>query len=175
MIIVVVGSLIYYFRTSSGKIFLDRNVLRIPLLNNSFKKTYLIRFALNLSTLISGGLPIVHAIEITGEVVGNEVYKKIILDASEGVKTGEAISFVLQRYPKEITPLFIQMIVVGEKTGQLDSSLLNVVDFYQKDVDRSLENFMRLLEPILIIFFGIIVALLMVAIVTPLYQTISSY
>ena len=110
--------------------------------------------ALNFSTLISGGLPIVQAIEITGEVVGNEVYKKIILEISEGVKKGEAISDILQRYPKEITPLFIQMIVVGEKTGRLDSSLLNVVDFYQKEVDRSLENFMRLLEPILIIFFG---------------------
>jgi type IV pilus assembly protein PilC len=139
------------------------------------KKIYLSRFALNLSTLISGGLPIVHAIEISGEIVGSNVYKKIILETSDGVKRGEAISSLLERYPGYITPLFIQMVVVGEKTGRLDASLLNIIDFYQKDIDKSLDGFMRLLEPILIVFFGVVVGGLMIAIIMPLYQAVSTF
>ncbi len=165
----------FYFRTKEGKSFLDKNLLRVPFLGNFFKKVYLSRVSLNLSTLISGGLPIVQALGITGEVVGNEVYRGIISETAEGVKRGEQISSLLERYPNEITPLFIQMIVVGEKTGRLESSLVNVVDFYQKEVDRSLENFMRLLEPIMIIVFGLLVGGLMAAVIMPLYQIVSGF
>jgi type IV pilus assembly protein PilC len=175
IIVLIIGFIVYYSRTKEGKNFFDKNLLGVPVLGGFLKKMYLTRFALNLSTLVSGGLPIVQAIDISGQIVGNEVYKKIIMETSEGVKRGESISGLLARYPKHITPLFIQMVVVGEKTGRLDSSLLNIIDFYQKDIDRSLDNFMRLLEPILIIFFGIIVGGLMVAIIMPLYQTVSSY
>jgi len=165
----------FYFKTKEGKSFLDKNTLKVPLLGNFLKKVYLSRVSLNLSTLISGGLPIVQALGITGEVVGNEVYKGIILETAEGVKRGEQISALLERYPKEITPLFIQMIVVGEKTGRLESSLINVVDFYQKETDRSLENFMRLLEPIMIIVFGLLVGGLMAAVIMPLYQIVAGF
>jgi len=175
VLVLLAVSIFYYSRTKEGKSFFDKNLLKLPLLSSFLKKTYLSRFALNLSTLISGGLPIVQAIEITGEVVGSEVYKKIILETSDGVKKGEAISALLQRYPENITPLFLQMVVVGEKTGRLDSALLNIVDFYKKEVDMGLDNFMRFLEPVLIIFFGIIVGGLMVAVITPLYQIISGY
>jgi type IV pilus assembly protein PilC len=174
-IVFIVVGLIYYARSSAGRSFFNRYMLKVPILGSFLRKTYLARMALNLSTLIAGGLPIVKAIEITADVVGNEVYKDMIFDVAEGVKRGEMISNLLSQHPQDITPLFIQMVVVGEKTGRLDSSLLNVVDFYQKEVDRGLENFMRLLEPILIIIFGVIIALLMIAVITPLYQAISSY
>lgn len=169
------GFLFYWTKTKEGKSFWDRNLLKLPLIGDFLKKIYLSRFALNLSTLISGGLPIVQALEITAEVVGNEVYKKIILETSEMVKKGETLSTFLQSYPKEITPLFLQMLVVGEKTGRLDSTLLNIFNFYQKEVDRSLDNFIRLLEPILILFFGIVVGSLMMAIIVPLYQAMSGF
>jgi len=165
----------FYFKTKEGKSFLDKNMLKTPLLGNFLKKVYLSRISLNLSTLISGGLPIVQALGITGEVVGNEVYKGIVLETAEGVKRGEQISALLERHPKEITPLFIQMIVVGEKTGRLESSLINVVDFYQKETDRSMENFMRLLEPIMIIVFGLLVGGLMAAVIMPLYQIVAGF
>lgn len=177
LLVLVFGAafIFYYFRTKEAKDFFDKNLLKLPVLGNFLKKMYLSRFALNLSTLISGGLPIVHAIEITGDVVGNETYRKIILETAESVRRGERVSDVLQRYHKEITPLFTQMVVVGEKTGRMDLSLLNIVSFYEKDVDRSLDNFMQLLEPILIIFFGIIVIGLMIAVIVPLYQIVSGY
>lgn len=157
------------WKTRSGKSFFDEAFMKVPLINSFLKKIYLSRFALNLSTLISGGLPIAQALEITGEIVGNEVYKEVIFETRDAVKKGEAISSVLERHPNIISPFFYQMIVVGEKTGTLDSSLINVVSFYQGDVDRALNSFIKLLEPIFIIFLGIIVAIMVTAILMPLY------
>lgn len=168
--ILLIIFIFYYLKTEKGKKFLDKSLLKTPLIRGFLKKVYLARFALNLSTLISGGLPITQALEITGEVVGNEVYKDIISETSEGVKKGEPISSLLQRHPQAITPMFIQMAIVGEKTGKLDSSLMNIVDFYQKEVDCSLDNLVAILEPALIIFLGLVVAGLMASIVLPLYQ-----
>ena len=172
-ILFLFGIIFFIFRflkTTQGKKLSDRISLKIPVLGSLLEKIYLSRFAENLSTLISGGIPIARALEITGEVVGNDVYKTIILKARDEVKTGEAISQVLERYPVEIPPLFIQMVSVGEQTGTLDKSLMSIVDFYRKEVEQSLTNFLQLLEPILIVFLGLIVAGLMAAIVLPLYQ-----
>jgi len=157
-------------KTKKGKRFLDNFLLKIPFLNNLLKKFYLSRFALNLSTLISGGLSIVEALGITAEVVGNSVYQDIISETKERVRRGETISSVLTKYPDIISPFFQQMILVGEKTGTLDSSLNNVVEFYQKEVERSLESFTRLLEPIFIVLLGGVVGFLMASVIIPLYS-----
>lgn len=171
----LIGLFFYYIRTKEGKDFFDKNLLKLPFLGNFLRKIYLSRFALNLSTLISGGLPIAQALKMTGEVIGNETYKNVIFEISEGVKKGESISFLLQRYPQDITPLFIQMVAVGEKTGRLDSALINITDFYQKEVDRTVDNLANILEPIMIIFLGLIVGGLLIAVILPLYQVITTY
>ena len=171
IIFVLAIALFQFSRSKQGKKFFDWNLLRVPLLGSFLKKLYLARFALNLSTLISGGLPITQALEITGEVVGNDRYKKIIFETMDRVKRGDPISSVLEQYPELIFPLFYQMVTVGEKTGTLDSSLKNVVAFYQNDVDRGLDNFVRLLEPIFIVLLGGVVAGLMGAVLLPLYST----
>ena len=171
IIFVLAIALFQFSRSKQGKKFFDWNLLRVPLLGSFLKKLYLARFALNLSTLISGGLPIVQALEITGEVVGNDRYKKIIFETMDKVKRGDPISSVLEQYPNLIFPLFYQMVTVGEKTGTLDSSLKNVVVFFQNDVDRGLDNFVRLLEPIFIVLLGGVVAGLMGAVLLPLYST----
>jgi len=163
-------ALVRFVKSKTGKKFFDKNLLKLPLLGSFLKKLYLARCALNLSTLISGGLPIAQALEITGEVVGNNLYKEIILKTRDEVKKGEPISSVLEKYPNLIFSLFYQMVAVGEKTGTLDSSLMNVVEFYQRDVDRSLDDFIKLLEPIFIILLGGVVAGLMVAVLMPLYS-----
>jgi len=173
VLIVLIGSIVGFYRFSKSKTgtkFFDRNLVKLPILGNFLKRLYLGRCALNLSTLISGGVPIAQALQITGEVVGNDLYKKLLFETRDQVKKGETISSVLERYPSLVFPLFYQMITVGEKTGSLDTSLMNVVDFYQKDVDRSLDNFVRLLEPIFIIILGGVVAGLMGAVLMPLYS-----
>jgi len=150
--------------------YLEGYFLRIPLIGSFLKKYYLSRFALNLSVLISGGVPIAQALEITGDVVGNKEYKEIIIAAKDGVKKGEMMSSVLANYPDLIAPLFYQMVSVGEKTGNLSSSLENVVNFYQKEVDQGLDNFLQLLEPLFIVLLGGVVGVLMAAVLMPLYS-----
>jgi len=172
-LIALIGSIvgIYFFAKSKvGKKFFDRNLIKLPILGNFLKKLYLGRCALNLSTLISGGVPISQSLQITGEVVDNDLYRELLFETRNQVKKGETISSVLERYPSLVFPLFYQMVTVGEKTGSLDSSLMNVVEFYQKDVDRGLDNFVRLLEPVFIIVLGGVVAGLMGAVLMPLYS-----
>jgi len=166
--------LFYYKRTEEGKDFLDRILLKIPFLGDFLKKIYLARFALNLSVLISSGLSINQSLEISSEIVNNEVYKEIILNTNEGAKKGIPISTFLQKYPKEIPPFFVQMTVVGERTGKLDSSLMNIADFYQQEINRTADNLVTVLEPIMITFLGVIVGGLIIAVVIPLYQVITT-
>jgi len=172
LIILALGIFGFYkfSQTRKGKIAIDGFTLKVPILKGFLKKLYLARIALNLSTLISGGLPISASLEITGDIVGSDAYKQLILDTRDRVKRGEPISSSLERYPDLISPLFFQMVSVGEKTGTLDSSLENIVDFYQSDVDRALDGFIRLLEPIFIIVLGGVVAGLMGAVLMPLYS-----
>ena len=159
-----------YIKTLEGKENFDKISLRLPLIGDLLKMVYLSRLAENLSTLISGGLPIAQALETTGEVVGNTVYKEIIFLTRDEVRKGEPISSVLRRYPEAFPPMFCQMTLVGEKTGTLEKTLLNVVDFYQKEVNMSIDNLLSILEPVLIIFLGVIVAGLMVSVLLPLYR-----
>lgn len=160
----------YYYKTAEGKKFFEKFFLKLPLIGEFLKMVYLSRFAENLSTLISGGLPIAKALEISGEIVGNTVYKEIIFQTRDEVRKGERISSVLQRHPEAFPPMFCQMVLVGEKTGTLEKTLINVVDFYQKEVDRTIDNLLSILEPLLIIFLGLIVAGLMASILLPLYN-----
>jgi type IV pilus assembly protein PilC len=153
----------------------QRIVLKIPGVNGFMKKIYLTRFAMNISTLLSGGIPIAQALEITADVVGSVVYREIILSVRDEVRKGEQMSAVLQNYPNLITPLFYQMIVVGEKTGTLDTSLENVVEFYEKEVERGLDNFVRLLEPAFIVVLALIVGGLVASVMMPIYSSMGNF
>lgn len=159
-----------YLKTKQGREFFDRKSLDFPLIGPLLKKIYLARFAENLSTLISGGIHIANALEISSEVVGNVVYKEIILETRDEVRKGATISSVLEGYPKEISSLFVQMAVVGEKTGQIENSLMNIVNFYQKEADRSIDSLIALLEPAMLIVMGVGVAFLLASILIPMYS-----
>jgi type II secretory pathway component PulF len=169
----LVGVVIFalrYMKTPEGKDFFDRNFLRLPVIGPLQQKIYLSRFAENISTMISGGIPIAHALEISGEVVGNNVYKKIIYETRDGVRSGEMISSILSQHPREFSPLFVQMAVVGEKTGRIETAFSNIVSFYQKEVDRSIDNLISLIEPLMLVVMGVGAAFLMVSIMLPIYQ-----
>jgi type IV pilus assembly protein PilC len=167
--------LYFYIRnTKEGKELFHEFILKVPFLKSLLRNIYLARVSLNLSTLISGGLSIVKSLEITSSVVGNSVYEKIILEASNGVKKGEMISYVISKYPAFFPPFFVQIVAVGEKTGQLTPSLKNASEFYQKEVESGLDNFMKILEPVLIVFFGILIGFLVASVILPLYQTITA-
>jgi len=164
------GLLVYYLRMAEGKAVFDNILLRFPFLKNLLKKVYLARFAENLSTLITGGLPIAQALEISSKVVGNTVYQKIILMARDGVRKGESVSSVFKRFPNVIPPLVVQMLFIGERTGQLDKVLAELDIFYKKEVDLAVNKFISLLEPLLIVFLGLAVAALVLTVLLPIYR-----
>lgn len=170
----LIGFIIYYFTTKKGKIRYDELSLKIPFLSGFLKKIFLIRFAESISTLIGAGISINKALRITRDTVGNSVYKKILTETEERVSEGEKISSVLIKYPDYAPPFVVQMIQVGEETGTLDKNLMEIVDFYGKEVKRAVETFTALLEPILIIFLGVIVALLAASVLEPLYGALST-
>lgn len=173
LLLIIIFVIIFFIhkirQTEEGKEFFDRLFLNTPFLNTFLKKIYLTRTAENLSTLISAGFPIVPALEVTSDIVGNTVYKEVIMKAGDGVKKGETISTFFSRYPNLFSPLFIQMLIVGEKTGKMDETLINIVNYYEGEVERALENFVKMLEPIMIIVLGFFVAFLMASILLPLY------
>ncbi len=161
---------IRFARTEAGKKTIDAISLRIPIVGEFIKKINLVRIAENISTLIAGGLPIVQALEVTAGVLGSNTYRKIIHETRDGVRRGELMSATLTKYPDFFPALFLQMVIVGEKTGNVDSSLSNVVNFYQGDIDRSLEGMVKLLEPLMIILIGGMIGLMVISILTPIYQ-----
>ncbi len=162
-----------YYQTKKGKKFFDKTFLKLPVVGPFLKMINLARFAENLSTLISGGLPITSALQTVGEIIGNISYKEVIFEARDKVRKGEPISSVLVQSPEVFPPVFVQMILVGEKTGTLDSTLMNIVNFYKKEIDRTIDNLLSILEPALIIFLGVIVAGLMLSILVPIYQMVA--
>jgi len=164
----------YYFTTKEGKKRYDEISLKTPFFGNFMKKIFLIRFAENISTLISAGLSINKALKITRDTVDNFVYKEILAETEERVSGGEKISSALVRYPNYVPSFVVQMVQVGEDTGRLDKNLMEIVNFYEKEVKRAVETFTALLEPALIIFLGVIVAFLAISILAPIYGALGT-
>src|SRR3989344_159475 len=148
--------------------------LRLPIFGKLLKKIYLARFSETLSTLSSAGIAISQSLEITAEVVGNSVYKRIILEADEAVRKGSNISVVFARYP-EILPMVTQMISIGEQTGKLDSILKQISAFFTEEVNRAFDNIVNLIEPILIVVLGVGVGILVAAILLPIYNLVNAF
>lgn len=158
-----------YKQTEAGEAIYDRFKLSLPLLGSLYRRLALSRFTDDLGTLIVGGIPIIRALEISADVVGSSVYKNIILDAAESVKGGSMISSAFEKY-KDMPPLVTQMIRVGEESGRLDFILGKIARFYQREVDAMLDNLVSLIEPILIVFLGGSVGIVVAAILVPLYN-----
>jgi len=169
-IIALIVFLQRYRQTKEGKSKLDALVLKIPIVGNLLKKIYLTRFAENFSTLISGGLPITKSFEILGGVIDNQCYKDLIFEAKEEVRRGEMISKVLKKHPDLMPSFFSQMVLVGERTGRLSETLMNIVAFYEKEIERDIQMLLSMIEPILMIVLGGAVGILIAAVLLPIYQ-----
>jgi type IV pilus assembly protein PilC len=162
-----------YYKTKKGKDLFDKIFIKIPVLGSFLKTMYLSRLAENLSTLISGGLMIAQALELSADVVDSSVYRKAILTARDEVRKGVPISSIFALYPEIFPPIFVQMALVGEKSGSLDTSLMKIATFYRAEVEEGLSNILSILEPLLIVGMGILVAGLMISVLMPLYEMMS--
>ncbi len=168
-VIAVALGFVYYSNSEAGKKDLEEIILKIPVIGTIASRLYLIRFAENLSALLAGGIPIVRALTVVGDVVGNSVYKRVILKAADNVRTGGMMSQVFTNDPA-IPPMVAQMVKIGEETGSTTQVLKAVSDFYTQEVDMLTRNMMSLIEPILIVVLGIGVAIMVVGILLPIYN-----
>jgi len=161
------------YKTKEGKKVFDKISIRVPLVGDLMKTLYLSRLGESLSTLISGGLMIGSALELSSDIVGNALYKDALLKVRDEVRRGTPISSVLTSYPNLFSPLFVQMTLVGERTGQVDNTLMKAAEFYQGELERGIDNLIRILEPALIIFLGVVVGGVIFSVLMPLYQSMN--
>lgn len=169
VIVAGVGTFVYYIRTEAGRYEWQVILLKIPVIGTLARNIYITRFADNLSALLGGGIPVVRALSIVSEVIGNHVFQKIILRAAEEVRAGGTMSTVFLQ-TKEIPPIVSQMVRIGEETGLLSQVLKKTGDFYSQEVELTTKNLTTLIEPILIVLLGIGVAILVVGVLLPIYN-----
>jgi type IV pilus assembly protein PilC len=176
--LVIIGGLIalpagYKFvnRTTPGKSVIDRFKLNLPLFGDLNRKTAISRFSRTLGTLVTSGVPILQALNITRDTAGNMVIARAISQVHDSVKEGESIVQPLEA-SRAFPPMVISMIDVGEETGQLPEMLLKIADVYDDEVDNSVAGITAALEPIMIVFLALIVGTIVLALFTPLISTI---
>jgi len=168
--VVILG--LYLWRLSKsekGRHYLDGVKLKIPIIGKLYTKFYLARISDNMDTMLSSGISIVRAIEITSEVVDNKVYEKILKGSVESVKAGNTFSESIQN-SKEIPSIMTQMVQVGEETGTLSAILKTLSGFYKREVDDMVDTLVSLIEPVMIVALGLMVGFLLASILIPIYN-----
>ncbi|HWP70207.1 MAG TPA: type II secretion system F family protein [Gemmatimonadaceae bacterium] len=162
-----------YYASSSGKLVIDRLMLRIPVLGDVLRKSAVSRFTRTLGTLISSGVSILDGLEITAKTAGNRVIQDAIMQSRASIAGGDTIAAPLQK-SQVFPPMVISMIAVGEQTGGLDEMLSKIADFYDEEVDAAVSNLLSLLEPIMIVFLGVVVGGMVVAMYLPIFDMINA-
>ncbi|MDO5295100.1 MAG: type II secretion system F family protein [bacterium] len=163
-----------YRHTERGRRHCDQILLDTYLVGDILKKVALSRFCRTLSTLMSSGVPIIHALEITSQAIGNEVIGDIIMEVQLGLKSGMRLSQPLREYPI-FPPMLCQMVAVGEETGSLPTLLERLADFYDLEVEHVLEALTSMFEPLMIGFMGLVVGYVLMAVFIPVYDLISLF
>jgi type IV pilus assembly protein PilC len=174
--IVIIGGflLIRYIRTPTGKVAFDRVKLGIPYVSNLFRKLYWSRLSDNMNTMLVSGIPIVRALELTSSVINNSIYQKILSDAVDSVKAGKAVSEALSATNGEIPGIMIQMMKVGEESGELGPILKTLARFYSREVTTAVDALVGLIEPLMIVCLGGGVAVLLASVLIPIYNVASA-
>jgi type IV pilus assembly protein PilC len=175
IVAMTVGVMIFrrYYATSWGKLVIDRLLLRFPVLGDVLRKSAVSRFTRTLGTLISSGVSILDGLEITAKTAGNRVIQDAIMQSRASIAGGDTIAAPLQK-SAVFPPMVISMIAVGEQTGGLDEMLSKIADFYDEEVDAAVSGLLSLLEPIMIVFLGVIVGGMVVAMYLPIFDMINA-
>ena len=161
----------FYFKKRSRKMrhFLDRLMLKIPVIGPIMQKASIARYARTLSTMFAAGVPLVEAMESVAGATGNIVYEEAVLTMRDEVATGQRLQQAMEN--TELFPnMVIQMIAVGEESGSLDDMSAKVADFYEEDVDNAVDNLSSLLEPLIMAVLGVLVGGLVVAMYLPIFK-----
>lgn len=176
LIAVVIGFFVLfkYGNKGKGKEIVDDAKLSIPYIGDLYEKLYLSQLADNLNTMLSSGIPMVKALELTKNVVNNEVYRLAIDDAIEDVKGGSAISDSFAKHP-EFPGILIQLIRVGEETGNLGAILGTLAEFYRREVTNAVDTLVGMIEPLMIVMLAVGVGFLLASVLIPIYNISSAF
>jgi len=158
-----------YFKTPRGKRVLDRFILKLPVIGDLIRKIVISRFASTLALLIRSGVNIINALPVLEDVVGNEVYADILAESRERVREGVSLSQPLED-SEEFPPIVIQMIRVGEETGNMEEMLNRLSEYYDIEVENAIDGGISLIEPALIIMMAVVVGGIVVSIILPLFD-----
>jgi type IV pilus assembly protein PilC len=162
-----------YYQTQNGKAVVDRILLKLPVFGPLFRKIAVARFSRTLGTLVSSGVPILDGLSIVSRTSGNRAIEIAIMNARASIREGETIAEPLNRSAL-FPPMVIQMISVGESTGALDSMLSKIAEFYEEEVDVAVANLTSLLEPMLMIFLGVVIGGVVIAMYLPIFNMASA-
>ncbi len=174
-VVIIIGFLLIRFiRTPSGALAFDHFKLSIPYISTLYRKLYLSRFSDNMNTMLSSGIPIVRAIELTSTVINNRVYEGIMKESSDAVKGGKTLSESLSNHPHEMPGIMVQMMKVGEESGEVGPILKTLAHFYTREVTTAVESLVSLIEPAMIVLLGGGVAILLASVLVPIYNIAST-
>lgn len=175
LVALIVGGFFFvrYIRTPSGGYAFDQFKLSVPYVGDLYRKIYLARIADNMNTMLTSGIPMIRILEITAAVVDNKVYKAILENIIEDVRSGSTISDAASKY-QEIPGIMVQMMRVGEESGELGKILKTLARFYQREVNQAVDTLVSLIEPIMIVSLGAGVGILLAAVLMPIYNIASA-
>lgn len=160
-----------WYGTSQGRMAIDRGLLRLPMIGVLLRKIAVARFTRTLGTLISSGVPILEGLDITARTAGNAVIEKALMEVRKGLEAGRTLSDPLKEtsvFPGMVT----QMIGVGEQTGAMDAMLQKIADFYEDEVDSAVKDLLSAMEPLMIVFLGVVVGGIVISMYLPLFSLI---
>lgn len=165
----------WLYRKQSVKKVMHTLFMHLPIAGSIGKKINLSRFTMTLSSLLQSTIPIIEAVRITAQVLGNVQYRIRLETVAEGLKRGESLSDCLAKFPKFFTPMVIQMLMVGEQSGQVEKMLAELSEYYSNEVDTTMRNFSTVIEPVIILLLGLAVAGIAVAVIMPIYSLAQSF
>lgn len=174
MLAIGVVFLYRFSQTIRGREVLSRARLEAPAIGNIYQKIFISRIADNLSTMLRSGIQVLRGLEITQAVVGDAVYEKVLADAAKDVKAGLPLSEALRKHP-EMPGIVVAMVKIGEETGNMGKILETMARFYRREVSNAVDTLVGLIEPLMIVMLAIGVAVLLAAVLMPIYNIASSF
>ena len=172
-LIVVILTIVQLIKTKRGRYAFHGLLLKLPIFSPIIKKINLARFARTTSSLLKTDIMIIKSFQIAANVMGNVHYRDALMEMSDKIKKGGTINEVVANYPKLFPPVVAQMIAVGEDTGELDYILEELAEFYEGEIDQTMNNLPAIIEPILILALGLVVGGMAVAVIMPMYALTS--
>lgn len=169
VVFAVLFALSRYIKTETGRLVFDRLLLKLPIFGPLFQKVAIAKFTRTLSTLVRSGVPILASLEIVGKTAGNKVIELAVIVIRTSIKEGENIAEPLSK-SGVFPPMVVRMISVGEQTGELEKMLNKIADFYEEQVDAAVTGLTSLIEPLIIVFLGVVIGAIVIAMFMPIFK-----